>query len=317
MSGIYGGVQALLKNDHPYSIYIHCMSHRLNLALVHACKSSEFGNDFFALLQSLFNMFSHPLYNSKYKNICKTLGIQPLAIHQLSDTRWSCRYFTVKSVFENFNALIDTLTEISKSKDEIKFQANGLIIHMKSTEFKISLKFFHSILSIVHTTHKALQSETATLFSSMNLIMSAIQHLKSLRTDAEFEKFFEPFESDLLTKRRRTQKTFADSIVDSTTGFHEPIEKDNMKNQLYFLILDQLISELETRFPVSSFNIAQACSNLWLFQSQDIKPLVDMYNSIFTLESNSIDLNLLNAQIDIAKLEMNNDFSEAHVQSVV
>ena len=42
-----------------------------------------------------------------------------------------------------------------------------------------------------------------------------------------------------------------------------------------------------------------------------------MYNSIFTLESNSIDLNLLNAQIDIAKLEMNNDFSEAHVQSVV
>lgn len=47
MSGIYGGVQALLKDDHKNAIFIHCMSHRLNLALVSACCSCTMANDFF------------------------------------------------------------------------------------------------------------------------------------------------------------------------------------------------------------------------------------------------------------------------------
>ena len=47
MSGIYGGVQALLKYDHKNAIYIHSMSHRLNLSLVSACCSCTMGNDFF------------------------------------------------------------------------------------------------------------------------------------------------------------------------------------------------------------------------------------------------------------------------------
>lgn len=38
MSGKLAAVQALLKEEHPWLIYVHCAAHRLNLVLVKALK---------------------------------------------------------------------------------------------------------------------------------------------------------------------------------------------------------------------------------------------------------------------------------------
>ena len=47
-----------------------------------------------------------------------------------------------------------------------------------------------------------LQSEYATLSSSTNLIISVIDQLKILRTDKEFNKFFEQFNREISNKRK-------------------------------------------------------------------------------------------------------------------
>jgi hypothetical protein len=44
MSGSRAGCQALLQKEAPKALYVHCRSHRLNLAIVSACRISSFKN---------------------------------------------------------------------------------------------------------------------------------------------------------------------------------------------------------------------------------------------------------------------------------
>jgi len=39
MSGSMNGVQAKIKEQHPATVYTHCMAHRLNLMVVDTCQS--------------------------------------------------------------------------------------------------------------------------------------------------------------------------------------------------------------------------------------------------------------------------------------
>ena len=42
MSGSRAGCQALIQKEAPKAVYVHCSSHKLNLAIVFACKISSF-----------------------------------------------------------------------------------------------------------------------------------------------------------------------------------------------------------------------------------------------------------------------------------
>ncbi len=60
MSGVRGGVQALLQNKlGRYIPYIHCYNHQLHLAVVHAIQSDPCGKKFFDFANSLYSFFHH------------------------------------------------------------------------------------------------------------------------------------------------------------------------------------------------------------------------------------------------------------------
>lgn len=58
MSGKIGGLQAKIRDIYPEAIYIHCMAHRLNLAVVDTCKEIEGVRDFFNALEAIYVHFS-------------------------------------------------------------------------------------------------------------------------------------------------------------------------------------------------------------------------------------------------------------------
>lgn len=64
--------------------------------------------------------------------MCTQLNIKCLKIAQLSDTRWACRYSSVKAVVESHDGLMAALDKISKSRDTSKFEAQGLILQLQS-----------------------------------------------------------------------------------------------------------------------------------------------------------------------------------------
>ena len=57
MSGIHGGLQALVREISPSALYVHCMAHRLNLMLVKAATSCVPIKSFFGLLGRLYSFF--------------------------------------------------------------------------------------------------------------------------------------------------------------------------------------------------------------------------------------------------------------------
>ena len=92
MSGSRSGCQAILQQQAPRAVYVHCSSHKLNLAIVSACKISSFKNTesylgeisrFFAysakrqrLLDKAVESVESSSKAKKLKDVCRTRWVQ-------------------------------------------------------------------------------------------------------------------------------------------------------------------------------------------------------------------------------------------------
>ena len=280
------------------------MAHKLNLSLVSACKAVEEANDFFLIVENCYKLFSLPAIHSQYLNICEVLEIKPLNIVSLSDTRWACRYQSIKAINENFGALVETLKSISKSSTDYKFQAIGLLSNINSNNFKLCLKIFVSILSVIHTLHSFLQSEETTLSNAISMIEATIQQFEHMRTDEFWNKFKLPdTDTDFFHPKRICKPVnFNDYVVPSTTGFRARNNEDNenfSKLHIYYPILDTLINSLKSRFNFNSLDIAKGISSLFNIDSQNISCLLEKYKFL------NIDPILSESELSILKCELN------------
>ena len=97
MSGCQTGVRARISQINPSAIYIHCHAHQLNLVLVDACRKLPHASKFFSLLESLYAFISSSVPHSVFVTKQKELGHRVAELKQSSDTRWSCRYSSIKS----------------------------------------------------------------------------------------------------------------------------------------------------------------------------------------------------------------------------
>ena len=104
----------------------------------------------------------------------------------------------------------------------------------------------------------------------------------------------EQFDGEISNKRKCVLTNFPDSIIDSTVGYRDPIDNQNIKVNLYFKVLDTLIHDMNYRFFKESLTLANACTNLYHCNYDLILPLLEMYNSIFS--TSSIDKQLLKTQ---------------------
>nr|XP_004211330.1 unnamed protein product [Hydra vulgaris] len=93
MAGIYNGVQALIRQNNPQTIFIPCSAHSLNLCAVHAIESSAPAKSYFGNIQKLYNLFSSSPV--RWKILQEETG---QSLHKLSDTRWSSMIESVKPI---------------------------------------------------------------------------------------------------------------------------------------------------------------------------------------------------------------------------
>ncbi|XP_030753184.1 zinc finger MYM-type protein 1-like [Sitophilus oryzae] len=128
MSGRNGGLQAKIREIHPEAIYIHCMAHRLNLAVVDSCNDIQGVKEFFNILESLFVHFSQPSNHKTFIETQKALGTKTLELSRISDTRWSCRSNNCQGVKNNYSSIIVALKyEIEENSNRNVVEAMGLL----------------------------------------------------------------------------------------------------------------------------------------------------------------------------------------------
>ena len=90
MSGKTNGAAAIISPDYPLTIYIHCASHTLNLAVVKTLEVQCVWNMIEVVNKVSIFFFAHPKWQKKVEEAIQTT--QPLSpVHKLRDlcrTRW-------------------------------------------------------------------------------------------------------------------------------------------------------------------------------------------------------------------------------------
>ena len=78
MSGKYRVAAAIIQHDYPMALYVHCVSHVLNLCVVAACSIQAIRN-MYGVVEEICLFFNYSQNgNMSYKSILKIYQLEPL-----------------------------------------------------------------------------------------------------------------------------------------------------------------------------------------------------------------------------------------------
>ena len=161
------------------------------------------------------------------------------------------------------------MEHIAEDTDKLKaVEAIGLLHQVHSFKFLASLIIFQSILSITKSFSDQLQSETLDLAFAAGLVSSTTATLRDFRSDGTRDHTYKYIcdvaavnnieKAMVLDSRRRKQhpKKLQDSITFESTVHRESLGcSQNVKVNIYFPILDHVLSELDHRFSNSNLDL--------------------------------------------------------------
>ncbi|XP_057760849.1 uncharacterized protein LOC130981262 [Arachis stenosperma] len=218
MRGEWNGLQALFLKDCPFAYYIHCLAHRLQLALVSAAKE----------VVDLINWYFAKSWS----------------------TRWG-HLNSVRSLLCMFDATCEVL---EKSTEEGNFSTRGdasaAYDAITSFEFVFVLHLMRNILEVSHDLCQALQRKNQDILNALTLVSTTktlIQRMRESSWEAFIKEvilFCEKHEVEVpdmnalhIPRRGRTRK-----IVDQISVEH------HYRVNLFLVVIDTQLQELNGRF---------------------------------------------------------------------
>ncbi|CAI6377192.1 unnamed protein product [Macrosiphum euphorbiae] len=141
MRGLLNGVQAIIKQSYPLTLYIHCCSHSLNLAISDVCNIKSIRNAV-GIIQTGCSFFNTPkrqalLQNSVGQNAPSS---RKTKLKTLCPTRWVERHEAILVFLELFESIIDSLETISTWIDrETSSKASSILFSLKQGETVLSI----------------------------------------------------------------------------------------------------------------------------------------------------------------------------------
>ena len=305
MSGCYSGVSARVLEMNPKAVYVHCCAHRLNLVLVDSCKSIAAASDFFSLLEALYVFISSSIPHSLFAKKQSELGQQrQIQLKKLSDTRWSCRYASIKAVKTTISAIIDTLEELSEDSDSRAVEARGLLFQVKKFQFLLSLIMFERIFSITAKLSDLLQAEHLNYAAAAACIRATKETIQSLRCEEEWKKIWDEavsmateyciaIESVRPRRNRRLPERFDDAVVTAETTGNRDKPVEEYRVQVYYSTLDTVLEEMNSRFSDVNLSLLSAM--------QALLPTSDRFLDVDTLHPflQHYDIDVSEVQIEV------------------
>ncbi|KAK3907343.1 Zinc finger MYM-type protein 1 [Frankliniella fusca] len=264
MRGQYQGLQARIREEAASAIYIWCYAHRLNLAVKDCVNSCVEAVDMFNNIKALGNFINcNKLHVDLYEKyfIKYYPGKQTLRLKRVDTTRWNSYDFSLSTVVEAFDAVVDTLVDIEANgiNSDAKITASGLLKYFISEQFVLVSQTFLSIFDVITPLSRGLQAADVDMMAAVNHVNSVMSHLTAMRSDEAFQTLLEkkndfiqkhdeivfkelptPTEKRVRRVRRRDGEQAHDTpIVDALTKF---------RVETYFASLDNIIQLLTERF---------------------------------------------------------------------
>ena len=252
MSGEFRGVQALVRDEVPHAMYVHCVCHVLNLAL---CKSSEVPEvrNCFGTLSSIatfFNDSPHKRNKQLHNSIAAVIpDCKKSRLLNLCKTRWVEKHNAVITFCEFYPAICHSLSIIATWRDNAASKAENYLASVRSTKFVIALVTSSHVMGGTKSLFVSLQSSDKDLGEAVSLTESVTHLLSSWRNDFDtLSKWIDEAEGLLgeqLTLPCGHRLTSEENDVNKAI-------RDFYRKIIILPFLDNLLAELNFRFNAHS-----------------------------------------------------------------
>ena len=243
MTGRLNGLGAKMKRKNKHLIHVHCVAHRLNLAVSQAGRGIEHCKKYHSTIHSLYKFYSDSSVRyDKLRELQNILRGKSKQITEPSSVRWLSVEAAVKMIFESYGPILLSLDN-DKSPNAVglyKFIANSLFV--LTTAFLIdvltvigvlSLTFQKDSVNLSHIRH-SVDATTDTLSAMKQGSNEVDEVLKSLGSVTPGEK----------TKYKDVEITDNETLRKMFTNLRETY-------------IDTLINNLNERFPSDMLNILE------------------------------------------------------------
>ncbi|CAF3343574.1 unnamed protein product [Rotaria sp. Silwood2] len=282
MRGTYKGVAERLIQIVPTALYIHCNKHILNLCLIDVAQAVVPIRNNFGVMKSLYNLIEGSAKRHKdFEDIQKEVCLVPIPLKKLGNTRWTCRFESLKVILKQYSEIIADLQEMEVADAFIMLKVVQTFyfifhIHLMSESFLIT-----NILS------KVLQKPDLPLTQASVQVKITIDSLESLRNENEFNRIWNETlnicvinDSDEPSERRRRkipERLGGGDVVATTLCV-----KDSYLVNSFYAVLDAIILSIKERFNENSINVIVLCEKLFLtkffFNDYQLKQIFYFYN---------------------------------------
>ncbi len=245
MMGSKSDVAARLKEVNPEIVPIHCVDHRLSLAVSQAVNGIQYLTKFQSTVSTIFTYFRNSsLRCNKLKEIQEVLEEPQVKLGEWHAVRCLSLHSAVSSIHKSCASLLCTLEHQATSGDS---QADGLLRFIRRSNFIIVCALFIDILGLMQPVSKLFQKKDVD-FSIISPIVSSLQSSPRALKDNPGPK--EKAVTELLQ-----QTDYKD--YNGQTLHHYPTDLSQFSN-VKAKYLDQLIANLEKRFPTESLDTLSA-----------------------------------------------------------
>lgn len=249
MAGKYNGVQNRVKEIFPKALYVPCLCHNWNLAVMHASESSIESQTFFVTIQGVYTFFAASV--KRWEILVKHLKKFTLKCH--SETRWCSRFESVKAIYFQLPELVAALDELAENRQLQSFEIQSLKDTILKFSFIVSLVIWFELLSEINRVTVIMQSPNYKLSNALLLISNVKQFLDEYRQQGFQKALCKATEiaetlgtEPIFTQRRAFKpKRMFDEIA-----VHEEIDNLQRKFEIQFfnVLVDRVSLEIQVRF---------------------------------------------------------------------
>lgn len=226
MMGKKGGVMQHLqaKIGRPI-IVMHCVAHRLELAVLDAVKTCSYLSRFEDTVKSIFKFYFYsPKRRREVNEIANILEEDTVYYSGIQATRWlASRHRAICSLEKHFPTTVMHLQHKAGLSDEQGQQAKGILKDLLSDKFIKYLYFMMDVTKVLSTLSKTFQSDELCITDVVTSLETTLTLLEELRLEKglHYKRFIESYSEETAILKcgknnsQEVQLTRAGTSIDS------------------------------------------------------------------------------------------------------
>ena len=254
MAGKWNGTQALITKIQPLAVFVHCLMHGGNLAMLEAIQASPMIRDASGYANELAVFARH---STKLSSILKAVQHEhekaASLLRPLCPTRVLCRGTALLHILKYLEEIIEALETYSdEASGDAASKAKGLLQVIGNGNFILAVKCMLSVILLLENLNRAVQCRSVSVSSVIAAMQLTKDNLLSLRCDNKFMTIFDEtvrlcteldIDAPQMPRQRRPPKRFT-----GTAEPHVPNSSVDYFSVQYFNFVDTTMNAIEKRY---------------------------------------------------------------------